>query len=102
MVSVSPQSRAALAAYHGVPPAEALRRLTGFFKGLGVRAVLDTNTGRDLALLEAAAEFIERYRAAHPELAGCVGYSSTNVWSDPMAYIMLQKAPYHDPYKHKS
>ena len=44
-------------------------RLTGFFKGLGVKAVLDTNTGRDVALLEAAAEFIERYRAAHPEHA---------------------------------
>ena len=43
-----------------------LCRLTGFFKGLGVKAVLDTNTGRDIALLEAAAEFIERYKAAHP------------------------------------
>ena len=43
-----------------------LCRLTGFFKGLGVKAVLDTNTGRDIALLEAAAEFLERYKAAHP------------------------------------
>jgi len=42
-------------------------RLTGFFKGLGVKAVLDTNTGRDIALLEAAADFMERYKAAHPE-----------------------------------
>ena len=32
-----------------------------------MHAVYDTNTGRDIALLEAAAEFIERYRAAHPE-----------------------------------
>ena len=45
-----------------------LCRLTGFFKGLGVKAVLDTNTGRDIALLEAAAEFLERYKAAHPGL----------------------------------
>ena len=45
-----------------------LCRLTGFFKGLGVKAVLDTNTGRDIALLEAAAEFLERYKAAHPLL----------------------------------
>ena len=32
-----------------------------------MKAVLDTNTGRDVALLEAAAEFIQRYRAAHPQ-----------------------------------
>ena len=42
-------------------------RLTGYFKDVGVHAVFDTNTGRDIALLEAAAEFIERYKAAHPE-----------------------------------
>lgn len=30
--------------------------------------MLDTNTGRDIALLEAAAEFLERYKAAHPGL----------------------------------
>jgi iron only hydrogenase large subunit-like protein len=75
VVSVSPQSRAALAAYYGLPPAEALHRLTGFFRGLGVRAVLDTSVGRDLALLEAAAEFVRRYRETHPELAGQLPYS---------------------------
>ncbi|CAK0781927.1 hypothetical protein CVIRNUC_005508 [Coccomyxa viridis] len=66
LVSVSPQSRAALAAYYGLSSAETMSRLSGFFKGLGVKAVLDTNTGRDIALLEAAAEFLERYKAAHP------------------------------------
>ena len=66
VVSLSPQSRAALAAFHGLPPGEAQRRLTGFLKGLGVRAVLDASVGRDFALLEAAAEFVERYRQAHP------------------------------------
>lgn len=43
--------------------------MTGFFKGLGVKAVLDTNTGRDIALLESAAEFLQRYKAAHPDQA---------------------------------
>lgn len=70
VVSISPQSRAALAAFYGLSPAETLQKLTGFFKGLGVRAVLDTSTGRDFALLETAAEFVERYRETHPELAG--------------------------------
>lgn len=70
VVSISPQSRAALAAFYGLSPAEALQKLTGFLKGLGVRAVLDISDGRDFALLEAAAEFVDRYRQAHPELAG--------------------------------
>lgn len=70
VVSLSPQSRAALAAFYGLPPGQAQRRLAGFLKGLGVRAVLDAGAGRDLALLEAAAEFVERYRRAHPEHAG--------------------------------
>ncbi|BDA43699.1 Cytosolic iron-sulfur assembly component 3 [Coccomyxa sp. Obi] len=69
VVSISPQSRAALAAFYGLSPAEALQKLTGFFKGLGVKAVLDTSTGRDFALLEAAAEFVQRYRTRHPELS---------------------------------
>jgi iron only hydrogenase large subunit-like protein len=67
VVSLSPQSRAALAAFHGLPPGEAQRRLAGFLKGLGVRAVLDASVGRDFALLEAAAEFVERYQSAHPQ-----------------------------------
>lgn len=70
VVSISPQSRAALAAFHGLSPAEALQKLTGFFKGQGVKAVLDTSIGRDFSLLEAAAEFVQRYRERHPELSG--------------------------------
>ncbi len=70
VVSISPQSRAALAAFYGVSPAEALQKLTGFFKAQGVKAVLDTSTGRDFALLEAAAEFVQRYRERHPEHPG--------------------------------
>ncbi len=82
VVSVSPQSRTALAAFYGLSPAETLQKLTGFFKGLGVRAVLDTSTGRDFALLEAAAEFVQRYREAHPELAGeSMSVSLFAVWA---------------------
>lgn len=35
VVSVSPQSRASLAAFYGLSSSEAGRRLTSFFKGLG-------------------------------------------------------------------
>ena len=70
VVSVSPQSRAALAALHGLRPGAAQGKLAAFLKALGVRAVLDASAGRDLALLEAGAEFVARYRAARGAAPG--------------------------------
>lgn len=68
IVSVSPQSRASLAVLHGLSASETLGKLVTYMKALGVRAVLDTSTSRDLALLESAQEFMARYRARHPEI----------------------------------
>ena len=70
IMSVSPQSRASLAVLHKQSPTETAGRLTQFLKNLGARLVLDTTSSRDIALLEAAQEFIARYTAKHPELAG--------------------------------
>lgn len=69
IVSVSPQSRASLAVFHNLSASDTLGKLVCFLKGLGVKAVLDTSTSRDLALLESAQEFIARYKAKHPEHA---------------------------------
>ncbi|KAM1108749.1 hypothetical protein ACFX13_005451 [Malus domestica] len=38
-VSLSPQSRASLAVYFGISPLQVSRKLTTFFKSLGVKAV---------------------------------------------------------------
>lgn len=65
VVSVSPQSRAALAAHYQITPLQALRKLTTFLRSLGVWAVLDTSASRDVALVEVCREFVERYRASH-------------------------------------
>lgn len=62
IVSISPQSRASLAAQYGLSPLEAFKKLTTFFKSLGVKAVFDTSCSRDLALMEACNEFIVRYK----------------------------------------
>lgn len=86
VVSVSPQSRAALAALHGLPPAAAQARLTAFLKALGVRTVLDAAAGRDLALLEAAAEFVARFRAARGTGPGAPGA----VFLTPACAILAQ------------
>lgn len=66
IVSVSPQSRASLAAFLGLSVDATFRKVTHFLHALGVRAVLDTSASRDLSLLETAEEFVARYRACRP------------------------------------
>ena len=63
IVSVSPQSRASLAARHGLTPSQCQRKLAALFRGQGAAHVLDLGLARDMALLEAAAEFVARHRA---------------------------------------
>ncbi|XP_017277336.1 cytosolic Fe-S cluster assembly factor narfl [Kryptolebias marmoratus] len=62
VVSVSPQSRASLAARYNLSSSEAGRRLTAFFRGLGVHHVFDTGFSRTFSLLENQREFVERFR----------------------------------------
>lgn len=69
IVSVSPQSRASLGVLHKQSPTETAGRLAHFLKSLGAKLVLDTASSRDIALLEAAQEFIARYTARHPHFA---------------------------------
>ncbi|XP_057960992.1 protein NAR1 isoform X2 [Malania oleifera] len=62
IVSLSPQSRTSLAVHFGVSPLQVFKKLTTFFKSLGVKAIFDTSCSRDLSLIEACNEFIARYR----------------------------------------
>ncbi|KAJ3601724.1 hypothetical protein NHX12_032691 [Muraenolepis orangiensis] len=62
VVSVSPQSRASLAARFGMSSSETGRRLTSFLKGLGVHHVFDTGFSRTFSLLESQQEFLERFQ----------------------------------------
>ncbi|CAH9121646.1 unnamed protein product [Cuscuta epithymum] len=62
VVSLSPQSRASLAVHFNLSPHQAFRKLTTFFKSLGVNAIFDTSSSRDLTLIESCNEFIERYK----------------------------------------
>uniref|UniRef100_A0A672P6R3 Cytosolic Fe-S cluster assembly factor narfl-like n=1 Tax=Sinocyclocheilus grahami TaxID=75366 RepID=A0A672P6R3_SINGR len=61
VVSVSPQSRASLAAHYGLSSSEVARRLTSFLKNLGVHHVFDTGFSRSFSLLESQREFLERF-----------------------------------------
>ncbi|XP_034449706.1 cytosolic Fe-S cluster assembly factor narfl isoform X2 [Hippoglossus hippoglossus] len=60
VVSVSPQSRASLAAHYNLSSGEAGTRLTSFFKSIGVHHVFDTSFSRTFSLLESQREFVER------------------------------------------
>ncbi|KAI8050216.1 iron hydrogenase [Syncephalis plumigaleata] len=62
VVSISPQSRASLAAKFNLTPLQAARRITYALTQLGVHHVLDTSFSRDISLLESAREFTERFR----------------------------------------
>ncbi|KAL7378004.1 hypothetical protein ABVT39_007276 [Epinephelus coioides] len=62
VVSVSPQSRASIAAYFDLSSSETGRRLTSFFKGLGVHHVFETSFSRTFSLLESQREFVERFQ----------------------------------------
>ncbi|GAX82236.1 hypothetical protein CEUSTIGMA_g9664.t1 [Chlamydomonas eustigma] len=65
IVSLAPQSVAALTALYNMSPTEAYARLSSWFYGHGATAVLDICDSRDLSLIETAHEFIDRYRRSH-------------------------------------
>ncbi|KAL5217001.1 hypothetical protein ABZP36_017685 [Zizania latifolia] len=62
IVSISPQSRASLAAFFGLSQSQVFRKLTALFKSMGVKAVYDTSCSRDLSLIESCSEFVTRYQ----------------------------------------
>ncbi|KAF9212245.1 hypothetical protein CPC16_001062 [Podila verticillata] len=64
VVSISPQTRASFAAKYNQTPIQVARKLTWFFKNLGVHSIFDTSFSRDLALLETGREFVDRYKKA--------------------------------------
>ncbi|NXU25178.1 NARFL factor, partial [Thalassarche chlororhynchos] len=65
VVSVSPQSRASLAARCKMGVLETAKKLTAFLKSLGkcgVHYVFDTTFSRNFSLLESQQEFVKRFR----------------------------------------
>ena len=41
---------------------QVFKKLTTFFKSLGVKAVFDTSSSRDLTLIETCHEFVNRFK----------------------------------------
>ncbi|KAJ6779115.1 NITRATE FORMATE IRON DEHYDROGENASE [Salix koriyanagi] len=108
IVSLSPQSRASLAVYFGISPLQVLKKLTTFFKSLGVKAVFDTSSSRDLTLIETCHEFVNRYKqnqlsdneksnSALPMLSsacpGWICYAEKQLGSYILPFISSVKSP---------
>lgn len=104
VVSVSPQTRASMAAKYGLSPLQVARRVTAFLKSLGVHHVFDTAFSRDISLLESQREFVERFRASSAPGAGqlpmlasaCPGwicYAEKTHGSYILPYISTTKSP---------
>ncbi|GCB65986.1 hypothetical protein scyTo_0010034 [Scyliorhinus torazame] len=103
VVSVSPQSRASLAARYQLQVADTAQRLTAFFKNLGVHYVFDTTFSRNFSLLESQHEFVQRFQKhkkdnkALPMLAsacpGWICYAEKTHGSYIIPYISTTKSP---------
>jgi len=108
IVSVSPQSRASLAAFFGLSQSQVLRKLAALFKSMGVKAVYDTSSSRDLSLIEACNEFVSRYQknqsscgqetgANLPMISsacpGWICYAEKTLGSYVLPYISSVKSP---------
>lgn len=61
--------------------AQAGARLAGYLKSLGVQYVLDLSSARDVSLMEAAAEFCQRFRFASSNAAGQMEIDGTEAQS---------------------
>ncbi|XP_041025552.1 protein NAR1-like isoform X2 [Juglans microcarpa x Juglans regia] len=108
IISVSPQSRASLAVHFCITPLQVFKKLTTFFKSLGVKAVFDTSCSRDLTLIESCNEFIMRYRQSQlmddercqsslPMISsacpGWICYAEKQLGSYILPYISSVKSP---------
>ncbi|XP_038007595.1 cytosolic iron-sulfur assembly component 3 isoform X2 [Motacilla alba alba] len=103
VVSVSPQSRASLAARCQLGLLETAQKLTTFLKGLGVHHVFDTTFSRNFSLLESQQEFVRRFRRqaedkkALPMLAsacpGWICYAEKTHGSFILPHISTTKSP---------
>ncbi|GMY36677.1 protein NAR1-like isoform X1 [Fagus crenata] len=108
IVSLSPQSRASLAVHFGISPLQVFKKLTTFFKSLGVKAVFDTSCSRDLTLIESCNEFISRYKQSQstddercnlslPMISsacpGWICYAEKQLGSYILPYISSVKSP---------
>ena len=103
VVSISPQSRASIAAKFNLSIKETALKLTRFFKDLGVHYVFDTTSARNFSLIEIQKEFVEKYQDNHTQIkvaplltSACPGwicYAEKTHGEFILPYISTTKSP---------
>ncbi|EPB83346.1 hypothetical protein HMPREF1544_09879 [Mucor circinelloides 1006PhL] len=106
VISISPQSRASLAAKYQLTPLQVHRKLVYFFKHfLGAHHVFDTSFTQDLSLVESAREFVDRFKRymqngapIHPVpmlASSCPGWVcyAEKTHGEVLPYITAAKSP---------
>uniref|UniRef100_A0A2I3HF31 Cytosolic iron-sulfur assembly component 3 n=1 Tax=Nomascus leucogenys TaxID=61853 RepID=A0A2I3HF31_NOMLE len=95
VVSVSPQSRASLAARFQLNPTDTARKLTSFFKKIGVHFVFDTAFSRHFSLLESQREPADCRQALQtgPAPAGWICYAEKTHGSFILPHISTARSP---------
>jgi iron only hydrogenase large subunit-like protein len=88
VVTISPQSRASIAAQFDLPVIVVHRKLVAFFRHLGVDMIIDSTASGDFALLESRAEFVHRFRN-----------QQKTVWARPPSSVAISstKTEYVEP-----
>ena len=86
VVSLSPESVASLAAHFDLSVSVTHAALSQYFKTLGVHTVCSTSGGTQVALIESACEFVERYRNRAP-----------SQWSRPRDSVADSSVAMHCP-----
>ncbi|CAH0476680.1 unnamed protein product [Peronospora belbahrii] len=88
VVTLSPQSRASLAAHFGMSVIVVHRKLVTLFHTLGMDLVIDSTCSGDFALLESRAEFLHRYRN-----------QQKTIWARPPSSVAVssEKIEYLEP-----
>ncbi|XP_055878060.1 cytosolic iron-sulfur assembly component 3-like [Biomphalaria glabrata] len=103
VLSISPQARASVAAKFKLSAQAAARKLTSFFKSLGVHYVFDAAFANNFSLIESCLEFEKRYKASEttkdslPMLAsacpGWICYAEKTHGSYILPFISSIKSP---------
>ena len=93
VVSLSTAARAAVAVHLGLGLRETHGRLTHFLKGIGCDRVLDCGVAGYLGLLQTAAEFIYRFRAASAATAASAASAPAPASAPPSASASATASP---------
>ncbi|KAE8891059.1 putative cytosolic Fe-S cluster assembly factor [Phytophthora fragariae] len=81
VMTLSPQSRASLAAHFEMPVVVVHCKLVTLFRNLGVNIVIDSTCSGDFALLESRAEFLHRYHN-----------QQKTIWARPPSSVAVSSA----------